>query len=66
MSDRLPEYLCPKCGKKYLGISPRNNHFTCAFCKRRWIIKEEPKPWKKRNASNVIRKQHASSTQIKE
>jgi DNA-directed RNA polymerase subunit RPC12/RpoP len=42
MSD-LPEYHCPRCGKEFLGLSPRMYRFTCAFCGRRWMIKEETK-----------------------
>jgi DNA-directed RNA polymerase subunit RPC12/RpoP len=44
MSNKLPNYICPKCGKKYLGLSSKDGHFICAFCNRRWIIKEEQKP----------------------
>lgn len=39
----LEHYHCPKCGKKYLGLSPKPYFFVCAFCNTRWMIQEVTK-----------------------
>jgi len=38
--SKLKEYLCPKCGRQYLGLSPRQYEYQCPNCFRCWTIIE--------------------------
>ena len=38
--NKLEEYICPKCGMKFLCLLPNKHEFACSRCHRRWTIIE--------------------------
>lgn len=39
--EMMEEYICPKCGKQFLGLSSKYKHrFVCSNCMREFSIIE--------------------------